>query len=195
MFLPIVIVSSSASVVFGKDCLFSSLLFVLSFLLFCLLEKQCFCEGLKAVIYVAFLYAITRVFGITTGIFAGITSFVSCLFGRKGIFGACSIIASLSFVFLVLCVVFRGSAFGYTGNIRYIFPIASASACASCRWGVLKSLVPMFCGFIIGVIFGIYFGIYSEIFVTSSLFCTLSVLFSSVSVFNNRGKDTYNING
>ncbi len=196
MFLPLLILSSTASFTFGKDCLVPFLCF---FILFCILytiRNTVFADYLTVTVYVGAIYAFSILFGVKTGVFLCLTSFASALFGRKGIMRASSVISALSFLFLVLCLVFREEPAVFHGKVRYVTVLLSALSCAKCTCcGFFKTLIPLFCGFLIGVIFGICGGIFAEIFAYASSFCTLSALFSSLSVFKKQDDGTYNENG
>lgn len=196
MFLPLLIFSSTASFTFGKDCIVPFLCFCALFCVLYPIRKTDFSDYVTVTVYVGAIYAFSALFGIKTGVFLCLSSFVSALFGRKGIMRASSVISALSFLFLVLCLVFRESPAAFHGKARCVIVLLSALSCAECTCtGFFKTLVPLFCGFLIGVIFGICGGIFAEIFAYASSFCTLSALFSSLSVFKKQDDGTYNENG
>ena len=196
MFLPLFTVSASASLTSGKDCLTAFIVFVISFFAFCFVRKTVIADAVLMTVYTASLYAVGAMLGVTDAVFLGLSSFVSSLFGKKGILRASSIIGVLSFVFLLLCLVFRDVPIGKYGNARLIVTALSALSCAYCTGcGTFAKLLPMLSGFAVGVIFNICGSVFAEISVYAFLFCSLSLSLSSADVFKKAEDGEYNKTG
>lgn len=188
--------ASSASVLFGKNCFAAFLTFFIAYFVFALVKITAVSDAVLMILYTASLYAVGDMLDITVAVFFGLSSFVSSLFGKKGILRASSIIGGLSFVFLVLCLVFRENPSGEYGTVRFIIPVLASAACAYCtEYGYFARIIPMLSGFGVGVIFNICGGIFAEIFIYASLFCSFSLALSSAEVFKKSEDGEYNKNG
>lgn len=193
-FASLALISSVSSLTYGSDFLLPLAVFFVFYVLFYLSRRGVFItDVISIILYTALLAAFSDVFGIREGVFLCLSSFVSALFGKKGVLRAASLIFFISLPVLVMCVVTKSAPLAAAGYTRFVFPLVSAAGCAFCtEYGFLKTLVPTFCGFVMGIVYGICGGVFAEIFSYSAAFCAASAVFSGVSVFKKPKSDSYN---
>ncbi len=196
-FASLTLISSVSSLTYGSDFLLPLAAFFVFYVVFYLSRRGVFItDVISTILYTAFLAAFSAVFGVREGVFLCLSSFVSAFFGKKGILRASTIIFFISLTVLVMCVVTKSEPLAATGYARVVFPLVSAAGCAFCtEYGFLKTLVPAFCGFVMGIVYGICGGVFAEIFSYAAAFCAVSAVFCCVSVFKKQKSGSYNQNG